>query len=153
MATTTSRLALTKPSTSDLVDISVLNTNADKIDAAIGSYVCTSTTHPSSPFNGQVIYETDTQLTLIYNSGTSTWKPVVAGATICTSSTRPATPYAGQVIYETDTQKTYVYSSGWLLVAQQLPTNLVSSATTRTIFYQSADPTTGMVAGDIRVWA
>lgn len=29
--------------------------------------VCTSTTRPSSPYDGQVIYETDTQQTLVYN--------------------------------------------------------------------------------------
>ena len=32
--------------------------------------VCTSTTRPASPYNGQVIYETDSKQTLVYN-GTS----------------------------------------------------------------------------------
>lgn len=34
--------------------------------------VCTSTTRPSSPFEGQAIYETDTDLTYIYNG--SSWQ-------------------------------------------------------------------------------
>lgn len=33
--------------------------------------VCTSTTRPTAPYNGQVIYETDTKQTLVYNG--STW--------------------------------------------------------------------------------
>lgn len=151
MATTTSRLGLTKPATSDTVDITVFNNNADKVDAAVGSVTCTSTTRPSTPYTGQIIYETDTLYTYVYSS--SSWVRVDKSTTVCTSSTRPSSPYTGQLIYETDTQKTYVYSGGWTIVAQPLPTNLVSSATTRTIFYQGTDPTTGMVAGDIRVWA
>jgi hypothetical protein len=44
--------------------------------------VCTSTTRPASPYNGQVIYETDTDKTLVYNGtgwvflSTSTANPV-----------------------------------------------------------------------------
>lgn len=36
MATTTTNLKLTKPSDSDAPDISVINSNMDKIDEAIG---------------------------------------------------------------------------------------------------------------------
>ena len=36
--------------------------------------VCTSTTRPASPFEGQLIYETDTDLTLIYNG--SSWRAI-----------------------------------------------------------------------------
>lgn len=74
MATTTSRLALTKPASSDPVDISVLNTNADKIDSAIGATTCTSGTRPSSPYNGQFIFETDTSKTYVYNGA---WVSVI----------------------------------------------------------------------------
>lgn len=77
MATTTSRLALTKPASSDPVDISVLNTNADKIDAAMGAFACTSGTRPSSPYGGQFIFETDTSKTYVYNSAGTAWLPVV----------------------------------------------------------------------------
>ena len=77
MATTTSRLALTKPASSDPVDIAVLNTNADKIDSAIGATTCTSGTRPSSPYNGQFIFETDTQKTYVYNGAGTAWVAVV----------------------------------------------------------------------------
>lgn len=111
MATTTTKLALTKPDGSDLVDIAVLNANADKIDAAAGATVCTSATRPSSPWNGMIIYETDTNAGYVYRSSTTSWLPIASGATVCTSSTRPSAPYAGQIIFETNTFKTLVYAS------------------------------------------
>lgn len=74
MATTTNKLALVKPAGSDLVDISVLNTNADKIDAAVGTFICTSTTRPTSPWNGQVIFETNTLNQYIWISASSSWE-------------------------------------------------------------------------------
>ena len=76
MATTTTKLGLTKPAGSDNVDIAVLNTNSDKIDSAIGVTVCTSTTRPATPFEGQNIYETDTKITYVYQGGA--WKAVVS---------------------------------------------------------------------------
>lgn len=112
MATSTTRLGLTKPDGTDLVDIAVLNTNANKIDAAVGAFVCTSTTRPSTPYSGQIIYETDTDQSFVWDSATSTWNVLTPGATVCTSASRPASPVPGQVIYETDTKLTYVYASG-----------------------------------------
>ena len=112
MATSTTRLGLTKPDGTDLVDIAVLNTNANKIDAAAGAFVCTSTTRPSTPYSGQIIYETDTDQSFVWDSATSTWNVLTPGATVCTSASRPASPVPGQVIYETDTKLTYVYASG-----------------------------------------
>jgi hypothetical protein len=85
VATTTSRLALTKPAGTDAVDIAVLNSNADKIDAASGATVCTSGTRPASPYNGQFIFETDTTKVYVFNSSTTAWVGVtptsVANAT------------------------------------------------------------------------
>ncbi len=64
MSTSTTRLALVKPdpnpTTGDDVDVSQLNDNADKLDAAVGWTICTSSTRPGSPWDGQPIYETDT---------------------------------------------------------------------------------------------
>lgn len=71
MPTTTTRLALSKPLGTETVDIGVLNANADKLDAAAGATICTSTTRPSTPYSGQVIYETDTGYYYVYSSG---WK-------------------------------------------------------------------------------
>jgi hypothetical protein len=67
MATTTTRLGLTKPDFVDVVDISELNTNMDDIDANIGAVVVTSSTLPSTPFTGQFVYETDTLSAKIWN--------------------------------------------------------------------------------------
>lgn len=73
MATLTTRLSLSKPDTTDNVDIAVLNANSDKLDAAVGSFMCTSTTRPSTPFNGQQIFETDTTNQYIWSSATGSW--------------------------------------------------------------------------------
>ena len=74
MATSTTKLGLTKPDFVDVVDITDLNNNADKLDSAIGSTIVTSTTRPSTPFTGQVIFETDTELSFVWDG--SAWKPV-----------------------------------------------------------------------------
>lgn len=61
MATTTTRLVLRKPADADDVDVDAdIGANMDKIDAAIGSTICTSGTRPGTPFQGQKILETDT---------------------------------------------------------------------------------------------
>jgi hypothetical protein len=77
MATTTTKLGLIKPDFVDVVDISELNSNADDIDAAVGSTIVTSITRPGSPFLGQVIYETDTEDSFVWDG--STWKPAGGG--------------------------------------------------------------------------
>ena len=76
MATTTTRLALTKPAGTDVVDIDVLNANSDKIDAAVGAFNCTSTTRPASPYAGQLIYETDTTYHYVYSGGWKLLNPI-----------------------------------------------------------------------------
>lgn len=76
---TTARLGLLKPNpdpvTGDDVDITDLNLNADKIDAAISFTVVTSSTRPATPFQGQAIIETDTGRAYI-RVGTS-WSPLL----------------------------------------------------------------------------
>ena len=118
MATTTNKLALTKPDGTDLVDIAVLNANSDKIDAASGATICTSTTRPASPWNGQVIFETDTFNALVYRTSTSSWA-VVGGSTV--ASTPPASAGAGNLWWDSDNGKLYIYyvdanSSQWVAV-------------------------------------
>lgn len=81
MADFTTRLALRKPDpdpiTGDDVDAALdINANMDKIDAAVGCAVCTSGTRPGSPFQGQLIFETDTGKVLVYNG--STWKHIIS---------------------------------------------------------------------------
>ena len=77
MATTTTRLGLTKPDFVDVVDISDLNTNADEIDAAVGFTLCTNATRPASPWSGQVIFETDTGSSFVWDG--SAWQPAGGG--------------------------------------------------------------------------
>lgn len=61
MATTTTNLGLTKPATSDNVDITVINTNMDKLDATIAldktaiAIFANSSSHPAIG-NGQYVY-------------------------------------------------------------------------------------------------
>lgn len=93
--------------------------------------VCASTTRPSSPFEGQEIYETDSQKTLVYSG--SAWVETSdldysPSATVCTSGTRPATGlFEGQRIYETDTNREFTYSgSGWVQTNQWSTTSGVT---------------------------
>lgn len=81
MSESTSRLALTLPgggstgtiTPPDPVDIDVLNTNFRKIDDAVGVKTVTSTSRPPTPFDGQLIRETDTGDIRIYNATTAVW--------------------------------------------------------------------------------
>lgn len=79
------------------------------IDAALGRLgiqtgVCTSSTRPANPYEGQVIYETDTN-NLRFWSG-SAWESN-KGAVI--SSAAPSSPAAGDIWYDSDDGRAYVY--------------------------------------------
>jgi hypothetical protein len=125
--TTTTRLSLTKPAGSDLVSIATLNANSDKIDAAIGATLVTSGTRPATPFDGQIIYETDTDHTYAYRAATTSWKAVDKVITPCTTVSRPFAPYTGQMIYEFDTNLTYVWLGAWYPVSNAI----IATSTTR----------------------
>lgn len=58
--------------------------------------VCTSTTRPASPFEGQVIYETDTDKVLVYNG--SIWRPIGGFMPGC-SVTRTTNQSIGNAAY------------------------------------------------------
>jgi hypothetical protein len=75
MATSTSKLALRKPATTDNVSVETdLNQNYDKIDAAMGTYTCTAATRPTTGnYTGRLIFETDTSRLLVRTSGNQ-WK-------------------------------------------------------------------------------
>lgn len=106
MATNTTKLALSKPDGTDLVDVAVLNGNFDKIDAASGATVCTSTTRPATPFNGQVIFETDTLNALVYRSATTSWA-ILGGSTV--ASDPPVGAGNGNFWWDSDNGKLYIY--------------------------------------------
>lgn len=57
-----------------LVADSAQTTGTKWADVSGLPYVCTSTTRPSSPTNGMMIYETDTYNTLVYYSSASVWR-------------------------------------------------------------------------------
>lgn len=83
---------------------------------ASGATICTQLTRPASPGLGQIIYETDTRRTYVWNG--TYWDPTQS-VWICTSSTRPTVPWDGSIIYETDTKRfwswngtAWVYRSG-----------------------------------------
>ena len=112
MATTTTRLSLTKPDYTDVVDVAELNTNADTIDAAVGATVCTSSTRPGSPWTGQLIYETDTLLSFVYTG--SAWASTAIGGTINTDGNPGTKIYVG----DADPSGTYTLQTGdvWIEV-------------------------------------
>lgn len=96
MATTTSRLGLIKPDYSDNVDVADLNSNADDIDAAVGAQVVTSSTRPSTPYTGQLIYETDTDKTFAWTG--AAWEIVGSSVKIVNTDSDPGeTIYVGSV--------------------------------------------------------
>lgn len=72
MSTTSTFLQLTVPQTSDNFSTAAIAANWNAIDAAPGSFVCTSSTRPTwaSGQAGRLIYETDTNLSWEWN-GTS----------------------------------------------------------------------------------
>lgn len=83
MATTlTTRLAMVKPTpgTGELVNVATqLNTSLDKIDSVIGATICTSATRPATPFDGQLIRETDTRRMYMWNATQVAWDQILVG--------------------------------------------------------------------------
>lgn len=69
MPSFTTKLGLRKPNnTTDFVNVVTdLDDNFDAIDAATGWLICTSTTRPGSPYQGESIYETDTKTYRVWN--------------------------------------------------------------------------------------
>lgn len=121
MATNTTKLGLIKPDLTDVVDVGDLNNNADSIDAAVGFAIVTSGTRPGSPWSGQVIYETDTGLSLVWDG--SAWQPAGGGGGgVTVSSTAPVSPSAGDLWWDSDDGEMYLYyddgtSSQWVAAA------------------------------------
>lgn len=81
MATSTTRLGLRKPDpdpvTGDDINVALdISGSMDKIDAAVGCAVCTSGTRPGSPWQGQLIFETDTGKVQVWNG--SAWKHIIS---------------------------------------------------------------------------
>jgi hypothetical protein len=129
MSSNTSRLILRKADYTDPESvIPDINNNWDKIDDAINANVFTSSTRPANPYEGRLIYETDTKLLAIFISGAWTY---VGGdgyargkRAVITSDVNSATtinnveigPYIS-ITFTSEINRRYwietVYSSGW----------------------------------------
>lgn len=120
MATTTTKLGLTKPAYTDIVDVADLNDNADKLDAAAGfTIVANEAARPASPWTGQVIYQTDVSSSFMWDG--SAWQAAGGGGGggLTISATAPASPAEGDLWWDSDDGKMYVYyndgtSSQWV---------------------------------------
>lgn len=64
--------------------------------------IVTSSTRPSDPYEGQMVYEYDTHRPVQRDN--TQWLPG-GHVSVVTSGSRPANPYAGQTIFETDTDR------------------------------------------------
>ena len=62
MSTTLTRTGYVLPVGTEQCDVNVVNANMTKVDSQIGALFCSSSTRPSSPYAGQTVFETDTQL-------------------------------------------------------------------------------------------
>jgi len=112
MGTTTPKLGLYKPGGGssgliqppEQVDIDKINANMDKIDDAIGGRGVTSTTRPASPYDGQVIYETDTGNLMLFSQGLNRWIPqgVPNAASDTLRNTLYPSPTQGTQVNRTD---------------------------------------------------
>lgn len=67
MPENTSKLQLVKQQGAEQVSVDLLNSNFDTLDNNPGVFVCTSTTRPTGPWTGRMIYETDSQLVRVWN--------------------------------------------------------------------------------------
>lgn len=71
MAKYTPRLVLRKPEGFDVVNVVIdVDNPMQKIDDNINASIWTSLTRPPAPYNGQIIYESDTSNILVYYNGT-----------------------------------------------------------------------------------
>lgn len=125
MGQNTSRLGLYLPgggstgliTPDEPADIDKINDNMTKLDADAGAYVCTSSTRPATPYNGKIIFETDTRKTMIYKSATTSWEPVDSqGKIVANAAARDAlfaSPVQGTKVFRTDTGVTETYYAAW----------------------------------------
>ena len=126
MATTSSK-GLIVPVASESADIDVLRAVFQRInDYGMGSVVCTSVTRPASPWQGMLIYETDTTNIMLWTGGA--W--VARGTTwIPSPGNRPSPSAPGQQIFEQSTYRTWIsQGAGWVPSQPRITLDYVSSA-------------------------
>ena len=125
MGTNTTRLNLYKPGggstglilPDEIADIDKINGNMDLLDAAIGLKNVTSTTRPATPYDGQIIRESDTKNTLVYSSAAVAW--VSTGVTLWAATIAAMVALTGVApgtICQTDGIAGSTYASEWQYV-------------------------------------
>jgi hypothetical protein len=123
MSSTLARTGYVLPVGTENCDVNIVNANMTKVDAQIGALVCTSSTRPSTPYSGQIVFETDTQMFAFYTG--SVWIQFVG-------------PTNGTVVHEAEYNQTGVQS---IPNATDTPLGFDSAITT------SADVTRGTATG------
>jgi hypothetical protein len=68
------RVSATMMSDSDFMNPTPIVTDANLLDGIVSVKDCLSTSRPASPFEGQWIYETDTQVLRRWSSSDNTWR-------------------------------------------------------------------------------
>lgn len=120
MSTLTTRLGLTLPATSEAYDIAVHNGNMTIIDGAPANLtICTSVTRPSSPDEGDLIYETDSFMIFLRQSGA--WKVPVARSLMVNEASLPVSSLTvgGELVHAQDSGNIYLRNfanTAWIYV-------------------------------------
>jgi hypothetical protein len=90
--------------------------------------VCTSSTRPASPYDGQVIYETDTDKIAVYDSSAWVYK---------TGATAPAAPAISAIGYASVTTSQSTTSTSYTDLSTAGPTVTVTTGTTALVMLQT----------------
>jgi hypothetical protein len=110
MATTpTTKLGIPLPvaGSGEPFTVAAYNFGVSTLDGAAGATVVTSVSRPVSPWSGQVIFETDTGSSFIWDG--SAWMPAGGGGSIEISATAPSSPGAGDLWWDSDNGNLYIY--------------------------------------------
>lgn len=101
MATSSKGLILAEENEVVDVEVQIANNFERLNDFGMGSYVCTSATRPtgSNTWPGQVIYETDTKITYIWNG--TLWFPIAMPSSVKTGAVRFNTKITNGVAFGT----------------------------------------------------
>ena len=102
--------------------------------------VCTSTTRPTAPYEGQTIYETDTDMVAIWN-GTA-WRYI--SATTPTSGTVLQTAYAQTSTAVTYTSTTYIASGLSVLITPKSTSSTILVEVVVANCYKTTQTNTGL---------
>jgi hypothetical protein len=86
------------PASTTNIDASMI---VDQRSFTSPAFPCTSTTRPATPFDGQIITETDTNTVRQWDAGTATW--IAVGLRVDPAGSLPAAPLQGTAAYVSDT--------------------------------------------------